>query len=195
MPVNISGSGATGSINTAILPSSGTFATQSYADTAGGLVKIANEAFSAVSSVSVNNCFTSTYENYRILLLTTVNGADDVYMRLRANGTDTSTNYNRQVMVADSTSVVGNRQTAQTSIYFLRTSNSTFRQSATMDIFGPQIAGVTTYSTTFANHQSAITPYVGVTVGNQSDSTQFDGFSLISSTNFTGIIRVYGYRN
>ena len=78
MPVKINGatSGsvtlaapATGSDVTLTLPAAaGTVATTAYADTAGGLQLITTQTFSAVSAVNVNNCFTSTYDNYQVVI-------------------------------------------------------------------------------------------------------------------------------
>ena len=59
----------TGSDVTLTLPASaGTIATQDYAAGAGGLVHINTTTFSAVSSVSLNDVFTSDYDDYRIVI-------------------------------------------------------------------------------------------------------------------------------
>lgn len=175
----------------------GVLATESFANTAGGLVYITGQNFNSVSAVNVNNCFSSTYDNYRLMLITTATGTDDVNLRLRSNGIDTIINYNRQVFAADGTTTGVARATAQTSHYFIRTSNNgTIRQTSILDIFSPFLSVVTNFQTYFGNFYSATTPYVGIVVGNQSDSSSFDGFTLLTGAGtFSGNIKVYGYKN
>ena len=50
-----------------------------------GLVYVAGTAFSAASSVSVNNCFTSTYDNYRIMMRITNSAAVNMQWRVRGS--------------------------------------------------------------------------------------------------------------
>ena len=63
---------------------------------ASGLVFISRSTFSAVSSVSANNVFTSTYDNYVLKIQITSISANDAsfFIRTRASGTDRTTNYN-----------------------------------------------------------------------------------------------------
>ena len=54
-------------------------------------------SFSGASSVSLNGVFSSTYKNYRIsfdnITMPTGAGATDLLLRLRAGGSNTTTNY------------------------------------------------------------------------------------------------------
>lgn len=51
-----------------LLYESGVYATTGDLAVAGGLVYITGSTFSASSAVNVNNCFSSTYENYRVVV-------------------------------------------------------------------------------------------------------------------------------
>ena len=57
-----------------------------------GLVHIYTTTFSAVASVSLDNVFTSDYDNYKVIInITSTGGSGVFYMRMRAVGTDNTT--------------------------------------------------------------------------------------------------------
>lgn len=152
---------------------------------AGGLTLIADESFSAVSSVSVNNCFTSTYAAYRILI--TANAA--ITGRLRASGTDaTGSHYVNQFLAASSTSVSAGRTT--TTSWDLG-AGAGFRLGV-LDIYGPALAEVT-----YANYYlsaNVSTLELALLANAHNVTTAYDGFTLLGST-ITGNLRIYGYED
>ena len=161
---------------------------------AGALTLITPQtAFTATTGVTVSDVFTSTYTNYLLTVVTTVNGADDVLMQFTAGGTATATNYNYQVFGATSTTVAASRTTGATSAFVLRSSNGTYTQVTNITIFSPQVSGITMFQAIGLNQQSAATPYTYTVMGNQSATTQFDGFKLLSANNITGHYTLYGY--
>jgi hypothetical protein len=178
-----------------------TSAIQTQINTAGGLVKITDQSFSAASAVNVNNCFTSTYQNYRIVCDLTNAGANNITrMRLRASGSDDANNnyvYTGYGSLLGSTTIsaVGATSTSFDEVsYNFSGAQDT---SIVLDVVRPQTAfrtlilGMTTGQNT-ANNNLAARPYFG----NFTNTTQFDGFSLLASTStITGTVRVYGYRN
>jgi len=197
MPVNISGSGATGSINTAILPSSGTFATQSYADTAGGLVKIATETFSA-ASVNVINCFSSTYDNYLIIFScygsTT---AANVLARLGASASfDSGSNYSyayANPQRGGTTGVVAGNATTSWQLSDSVATTATSDLSTTLVISNPFLARSTNYTLNSWSRQLMKALPGG---GTHELTTSYTDLQLLASTGtITGTVRVYGYRN
>lgn len=195
MPVTINGSGSTGSINTAVLPSSGSFATQSYADTAGGLVKIATETFSAVSSVSVNNCFTSTYDQYLITLDYTQTTTDRLDARLRVGGVDntTASSYASQIFYASGVGTGAGRSTSDKWNSWAE-STSTSRMQANINVYSPAIARITGF--TSFHQYGASNAGIQFSGGTHNQTVAYDGFTLIPATGtITGTVRVYGYRN
>ena len=159
-----------------------------------GLVPITAETtFSATTGVTVSNVFTSTYTNYFLRVITTINGADDVLLQYTVGGVATATGYNYQQLGADGSSAFAARTTSQTSMIIIRSSAGTFTQVAQTQIYNPQISGITMHQTLALNQVSAITPYNQLFFGNQSASTQFDGFKLLSANNITGTYQLYGY--
>lgn len=159
--------------------------------TSSGLTLVASTTISAATSISVNNCFTSTYANYLLVIdvPTTTGTAGYVTLRLRASGTDTTTNYGCQKLVAVNTTVSASRDTAWTSFYAYPTDPGF---AGTIELFRPNMAEKTFYKahTGYGSDEELFLHY-----GQQTSSTQFDGFTLTGSTTLTGTIRVYGYQN
>jgi len=158
-----------------------------------GMTFIAAETFSAVSSVSFNNVFTSTYRNYLVLFDWTGSANNSCKIRLRASGTDeTGSNYNTQRFLAVN---------ASTGVYRVPgTSWEVMEQSVNanggyMYFFNPQTSNKTTgIHTGYSNGDTAIEYLVGSNIYNA--STSFDGFTFYpSSGTATGAIRVYGLAN
>lgn len=161
-----------------------------------GLVCVkAETAFSAVTSVTADSVFTSSYTNYLIKLICNTSTTNDVLLKLRAGGVATSTNYNRQRLVFNSSSVTTDQLTAQTSLN-LGATNGAFEQSFDFNIYNPQIATPTNIfglnQNNFANYT---TGNAGVILSaNQSASTAFDGIEFTVATGtFTGKYSIYGY--
>jgi hypothetical protein len=81
-----------------------------------GMVLLNTTSFSGVSSQSVNDVFSATYDEYLIQLNGKGSTGAGVLFRLRASGSDaTNATYNYQNFVASSTSVSGSRSNTQTS--------------------------------------------------------------------------------
>jgi hypothetical protein len=148
--------------------------------------------FTAVTSLSLNGVFTSSFDNYLIVANYKTSTATSIYARLRAAGTDdTGSNYARQYLYVTSTSVTGQRVTSQTE-------GLGFGYGATSDsgehfhIYGPFLAQPTA--------SRSVNVYGGTVELNDwasthSLSTSYDGLTLRTSTvnTFTGNVVVFGY--
>lgn len=156
-----------------------------------GLTLITSAALSAVASVSVNGCFTSTYAHYRIVFGGTGNTAATAYsFRLRASGADntSSTYYASRMVVGTSTGTFTSDLTS--SFTSLSNGSTTDGLSIIADFVNPQAAAKTAVTANMARENIA---YFG---GIFNATTQFDGFSLIASAGtLTGTVRVYGYKD
>ena len=203
MPVTIGGSGPiTGvtSINTSVSDTElgyldgVTSAIQSQINTAGGLVKVTDQSFSAASAVNVNNCFTTTYDNYRVIFSWNSASSSQDILRLRASGTDATTNYYA--------SGIASLVTSNAVEYFPRSNNATSvtvslgttsQKFISLDLYNP----AKSENTLFAGTHVYATGAVGYVIGGAHlTASAYDGFSLIAGTgNMTGTVRVYGYRN
>lgn len=173
----------------------GTVATQAYADTAGGLQLITTQTFSAVSTVSVNNCFTATYENYQIVGTMSLSANAYVRMRLRASGSDASGNsYKKMMQGIDSVNAASNITGTATEWDFIQ--GWTEKNNFEITMMNPRannpfwVARATALNTGVTQTAS----YFGG--GGYQTSYTADGFSIFpASGTMTGTIRVYGYKN
>ena len=162
-----------------------------YAPSSSGLTLINTTTFSGVSSQSFNNVFTSAYTNYKITFVWTAptNNAG-VTMRLRASGSDTSANYKNQNIYGSNTTIATRQNDTGTDDWYLGmdVNNNT---TGEFTIFRPQTATKTAFvGLGFSAYTS--TQYIMINGGEQSDSTQFDGFTVFASTGMAGTISIYG---
>ena len=173
-------------------------ATPAPAATASGLTFITVSSFSAVSSVSLNNCFTTTYENYAIQYVSTANSANsNLTMRLRVGGTDATgaTDYIRQVMTAYSTSIA--LATATGSSWQIGgLSTGTPQYASQLEIYSPFLAARTNMTSRSMGFEGAGSVWQSGADGfNHTQATSYDGFTVFpSSGTITGKIFVYGYQ-
>jgi hypothetical protein len=168
--------------------------------TLGGLTKVTATPFSAVASVSVNNCFTSTYENYRIIIPVTQASVDiNLTMRLRVSAADNSTsNYNTQYLAVSSTSTFPGAASAGTSFDMRNVDGAAaaLRYAAVLDVYSPQKTERTLFTANVRRYGSDGAQAIDIIGGSFDATTVFDGFSLIANTgNISGTIRVYGYKD
>jgi hypothetical protein len=142
--------------------------------------------------INVNGVFTSTYDNYLIVVRATSTVAETFYLRLRLSGTDaTGGNYARQELVANSTTVSGSRATNNVNgVGFFRAGSD--NSGAHMYIYGPALAQPT--ATRSVNVSSESGGYITDSAGTHSLSTAYDGFTLFNfgTKSVTGILCVYG---
>lgn len=165
--------------------------------TAGGIVCVVGEtAFSAVASVTVDNVFTSTYTNYRIIVQYTNTTNSTVRMVLRASGTsETGSNYNSAYLFQSAATAGGFTDNSVTSWRLGTESNGTFNSYSIAEIYAPQLATPTVADINNGVNISAYTTnriYKGQL--NHTLSTAYDGFEIkVGSGNMTGTYSVYGY--
>ena len=102
-----------------------------------GLVLLSATAFSATSTINVDNCFTSTYRNYLVILDIRSMTAGAVDLRLRVGGvTTTATNYSSATMYSTTTSVSARTIGASQSNLVPNTGQTGIRGG--LNIMGPQ---------------------------------------------------------
>ena len=164
-----------------------------------GLDFISSTTASAVSSISINDCFSSTYMAYEIQIITTDNvGANSALTaRLRVSGTDATTQYNTSRIYAyNSTTGAGADARGNDEWYIDDLDPTNKGYFAKMTLYNPNVAAKST-----GRVSSNIIDSGGTFVLNEialvhNAVTQFTGITFITSgTSFTGTIRVYGYVN
>jgi hypothetical protein len=160
-----------------------------------GLDLITSETFSAVSSVSVNNCFSADYENYRILVRYIGSGTAQTSLRFRVGGSDnTTTNYNRQVLNAEG-GTVGAATNASTQEFGFSVGEANVGLAA-LEIARPFLAETKPITVLAGQGAVSTAPTMRLAIGGFNASTSFDGFSLFpASGTITGTVRIYGYKD
>ena len=149
--------------------------------------------FSGSSTISVNGCFSSTYDNYRIMWNGLGSSAGLLLMRMRSAGTDrTAADY------AWWRNWYGSPGTGNGGVYgdtsMTVASVDVAYNGMSLDLFAPYLARYTTY-TAQATQQGASYIYGITLAGNSTAASSFDGFSLVASAGtMTGSLQIYGYR-
>lgn len=160
-----------------------------------GLVLVASQSFATASSVSINSCFSATYDNYLILIRCNSNSANaNFYLRMRSGSSDYTTgNYQDQRFAVASTSTFPDRVAGQSQ--FRLGSVTTDGNFAAVDVFSPYVATNTGIEVHSGYYQS--TPEMFLMCGSLTVANQFDGITVYpaSGTMTAGTIKIYGYRN
>jgi hypothetical protein len=207
MPLSLSGDGSVGPLSATEVGyldgvTSGVQAqinsNASAITTAGGLVLVAAQSFSAVSSVSVNNCFTATYESYVTnLTITSVSGDSTISGRLRASGVDDSTSNAYALLLLFASGNTANAvSVTQNSLNMASLDGTTTDYAMQMLLFGPQATRRTLGTQTSSNVDDAGVFYVRQGSFRHTQATSYDGLSILASGGtITGSLRIYGLRN
>jgi hypothetical protein len=164
----------------------------------GGLAYITQATPTAVNTVSINNCFTSTYANYFIVIdISAAVGNGTMTARLRSGGVDSTTNYTSQRFGGQSTTVFASTNASGTDDFYFASN-----EAATGSTYGWQTSLLSpalaraTVGLGFGGYQNAGGSVTEQVWNNHTSATAYDGITVnYSGTSFTGTIRVYGYQN
>lgn len=169
------------------------------AASSGALTYITSASPSAVSTISIDNCFTSTYRNYLIVanLEATAAGGYQLNARLRASGSDnSSTNYKWNTIYMGSSANTPNGDSNNNATFFpFAEVRETGETSSTTYLYSPQASVETTFTTNAASLGASASAFL-TGGGSMTVTTAYDGLTLyVNSGTFTGTIRVYGVSN
>jgi len=168
-------------------------------DTPPGLVHINTTVLNASSGTNIPNCFSSTYDVYKIHLNGTagsVNGSN-IYFQLSAGGTTSSTGYYYQRLYVQGTTVGGTRTSNNTYAEIGFTSTGVDVGGAiTFDLFNPYLAKYTSFIDSMAYIESAPQASIDLHSGAHYVTTSYDGIKILpASGTLTTTVSIYGYRN
>jgi hypothetical protein len=155
--------------------------------------------FTASSTINVNDVFSSTYTNYRILIsgASTTSADCNLTIRFRVSGSDTNTNY-KTIRIYGGNSAAGSdfNGPGTDEIGLCQFGSSTITGGlGTYDITNPNVAtqtGITGLGGGISTNNAS--SLIAIISGQQTDSTQFTGFTILSTQTTTGRISVYGYQ-
>jgi hypothetical protein len=160
----------------------------------GALARITTQTFTSSTAVNIDNAFSSTYDNYLILLNinSSASGTNNLRMRFRTSGTtNTTSNYsNTWTYNQHGTTTVGYLGSVSPSSDVYVHDITSGATSSVIDIFNP----FTAFKTSFT-YKANQTNFYGVSgAGQFNTTTSFDGISLFPDTqNITGTVSIYGY--
>jgi hypothetical protein len=158
----------------------------------GSASALGTVTYTGVSSVSLNDVFNSTYTNYRIVGEFSSSTDQEVFLRLRASGSDLSTSVYRvgllQLGVGIASALSATANTSYNSLYL---SNNGSAQAAgfVADIVAPN----KTQAKFFSSQGTGRLGYWSV--AQIQDASAYTGFTILCTggTTMTGTISVYGY--
>jgi hypothetical protein len=159
-----------------------------------GLTLLANTTFTAQSSVSINDVFSSEFDNYKVLITTDLTtGTQSFLLRYRVAGADNTTgNYTYQILDASATAVSGTRVVNGQS-HGIGTIASGSPSAVDITIYNPNRAERTLYQSDAMGSLS--NAYIRKDSGTFTATTQFTGFTIfVGGSTITGRIQVYGIR-
>lgn len=171
-----------------MIPSSVTVGSGTGSSNTNGLV-----TFSGASSVSLNGCFTSTYENYRVIYKLVPSGDVGHYFRMRASGTDSSASYyGNLIYYYSNVSSVGNDYNNNISSFQIE---GNYDGVNIIDIVSPYLAERTKVLGMRTSWSTTATRSIqGIMGGMHNVSSSYDGITFYpASGTVTGNISVYGY--
>jgi len=155
-----------------------------------GLTLIAEQSYTAAQTVNVNNVFSTTYDNYKIINRSTQASAGSWTMKMRVGGADTSTGYFTQLVYGDGGTAAGGRNVSGTDEWFFGDSANSGMTS--MDILSPYL-GAETQGAALAGYRDGSAGLVRMIFMSLNDTTSYTGFSLLTPSNANGKISIYGY--
>lgn len=153
--------------------------------------------FTGVSSVSLNNVFSSSYRNYRMTLSVPVSSAlTSVSIRFRTGTTDNSSNlYYQYWTLKRITGTLQDNSGGPSTSYALLSKNSTNNLGTwTGDIMSPNVTSQSTNATGLAVGSDGSGSYNLFSTVLFDATTAFDGLTILSSSGtMTGSVSIYGY--
>lgn len=184
-----------GTTGTATIPQIEVY-TGSQFQTPYGLTLVSSTSFAA-SSITVQNVFTSAYQNYQIVLSLTSGGTGntDVNFQLALAGTTSTSGYRYSGVGAQSGGTTDNVSTGtNASALPITQTTATTNISASFFVGQPQTATFTSFTSDLTYDDGGI----GIgrrIIGRHRVATAYDGFTISNAGAITGTVRVYGYRN
>ena len=167
----------------------------------GGTVS-ANGAvtFTSANPITINGCFNSTYENYKLIISAQQNSSNaDWAFTLTSSGTAAASTWGAAgfaAYAAASGALFATNVQNAASATIMATGNGTYSRSS-MDMYSPALAVPTSFTSNYiSGFSGAGTNTGGFLNGYHNTASAYDGFRITpTSGTITGTIRVYGYNN
>jgi len=162
-----------------------------------GLVLVTKSTATGTSaSLNINNCFTSLYSNYRIIVAIdpSPTSLHQFTMRMRVGGVDTSTSIYGSIQQWFTGASNGIDRFNSSSAWSIMRLGLAGKAGAIIDITAPQLAKRTSYTGQAFDITNSADYFSASIFGLIDNTVAYDGFTLFSTGNITGVVSVYGYR-
>lgn len=165
-----------------------------------GMWLVTTNTFTSVTSVTINNCFTSDYKNYKLFFNpSSVTGTGYATIQFTIGGTATTTNYISKVAqfhtAANGWELADNAPGTDELPCGVVGATSTGNIFTEITIGSPQLAQVTKVSVFGPGNFGANPLYLHMSQGCHTASTAFDGIKFNFSGSASGTINIYGLRD
>jgi hypothetical protein len=152
--------------------------------------------FSSTTGFTINNCFSSSYDNYKIIIGNISASAGNLLSYQMSSGgsaVGTST-YSHQRNYTQGTSTGGERTgpTTNSNFSYVGTGALNYVSCEIMNPFLPTV----TKTISHGNYSDPSFPYyIDIFNGYHSTAASYDGIRIFSVSTLSGTIRIYGYNN
>jgi hypothetical protein len=163
--------------------------------TEGGLALITTGTMTAAATVTVDGCFTSTYDEYLLVFDVVGTTASILTLGMRSAGsTITAANYQRFRMGFNNAGATDNAAAGGETSWLFGFATSTVPSVFTFNIYDPVASRVINHHVTGVSVNQADTAAAVYTSGLRYSTAQaMDGFIItVSAGTMTGTVRVYG---
>jgi hypothetical protein len=156
--------------------------------------------FTGVNPITINGCFNSAYENYKIIVSCQQNSSNaDWAFTTTSSGTVAASTWGAagvSAFAATSGALFATNAQNAASIQIAASGNSTYSR-CNIDIFSPALSVPTALTNLFmSGFSGAGTNTGGFINGYHNTALAYDGFRITpTSGTITGTVRVYGYNN
>jgi hypothetical protein len=159
-----------------------------------GMDMLSNTSFTAVASISLNNIFSTTYDNYTLIMTATSTATAATSMRMRVGGVDNSgaTTYYNSNMSTHWNGGNGTESNNGATNWLIRRFHPTIISEKVINFYGPALIRPTQFEFTGIDAGS----YSNNGSGYHTVAAAYDGITIFpASGTLTGNVRVYGIRN
>jgi hypothetical protein len=167
---------------------------------ASGLTLIKTDSFTTVTSVSLDNVFSATYEYYRVLIQVTASTGSSIHLnwRARVSGSDNTSSgnyfwasYGSVNTGAGESGPQGSGASATSGRLALIETGAIYCDAT---FYNPFSASIKTGYTSTSNNEGSGSTRIYLANGNMSVTTSYTGLTLLpTSGTISGKVSVYGY--
>ncbi len=158
------------------------------------MVLLNTTSFTGVSSVSINDVFNATYENYIVYIKSTPTGASGLNsIRFRVGGVDNENNHYRHWYGdpnSSSTTFSGNTGNPS-SVFRVGVGRSGNADNTILNVMSPFASNHTQIIANNTNYDGTVLGAL-TTWGTMSVTTSYTGFTFTTPASAVGTIRIYG---